>query len=174
MNVLIGVTGGIAAYKAASVVSVLVDLGRQVKVIMTENAKHFVQPLTFSALSHNEVYGDHNRFAADGHIHHIELAEWADVFCIVPATFNTILKIHQGVTDNLLTSTVIPYIPTGKPFYLCPAMNSNMWTELQRRGLNMDRSFIGPEKGKMACGSVGMGKLAQTRTIVNTIIAKGD
>ena len=173
-NILIGVTGCIAAYKAASVVSVL-SQKHDVKVIMTENAKQFVGPLTFSALSHNPVYGDHNRFSPDGHIHHIELAEWADLFAIVPATYNTIIKIIQCHADNLLTSTLIPYrAKENARLIICPAMNFNMWKNLQAYILMHEVQyiydyFVGPIEGKMACGSIGKGKLAKTRDIINKI-----
>lgn len=184
-KIIIGVTGGIAAYKSASVISVLVGQGHSVRVIMTEAAKQFVCPLTFSALSHNPVYGDHNRFANDGHIHHIELAEWADLMVIVPTTYNTIMKIVSGTTDNLLMSTYVPLKGMRKPVIVCPAMNTNMWAELESREI-LDGSLlrmksiheyfektgihmIGPAEGKMACGSIGKGKLASTSDIIDGI-----
>lgn len=179
-KILIGITGGIAAYKAASVVSYLANNGHEVKVIMTEAAKQFVSMLTFSALSHNEVYGDHNRFANDGHIHHIELADWADLFVIVPATYNTIMKIHLGLADNLLMSTLIPYKGMAlnqkgkKPILLCPAMNTNMWNVLLKEGVLPalplpNFSIVEPDEGVLACGAKGMGKLAKTKEIIQNI-----
>lgn len=174
-KILIGVTGGIAAYKAASVVSVLVDKGHDVKVIMTENAKEFVGPVTFSALSHNPVYDDSYEFSDDGHIYHIELAEWADVFAIVPGTYNTINKIMQGLADNLLTSTVVPFLSMPKPFQVYPAMNTNMWYTLTGRINPFDGNLEAPlwlkriGTGKLACGTEGPGKLIPTGEIVAEI-----
>lgn len=178
-NILIGVTGGIAAYKAASVVSVLESKGHDVRVIMTEAATKLVTPVTFSALSHNPVYLDD--FTNDGHIWHIELAEWASLFAIVPATYNTIMKISQGIADNLLTSTVVPYTgayeDTKKPLLIFPAMNTNMYRNLEARGLGSaafglkDGTLVAPvAEGKMACGTVGPGKLLPVREIVNIIV----
>ena len=177
-NILIGVTGGIAVYKAASVVSVLESIGHEVKVIMTESATKFVTPVTFSALSHNPVHLDD--FTNDGHIWHIELAEWASLFAIVPATYNTIMKIAQGIADNLLTSTVIPYVgayeETRKPLLIFPAMNTNMYWNLEARGLGSasfglkDGTFVAPvAEGKMACGTTGPGKLVSTGHIIECI-----
>ena len=184
-NILVGVTGGIAAYKAASVVSALVNQKNAVRVIMTETAKQFVCPLTFSSLSHNPVYGDHNRFGNDGIIHHIELAEWADLMVIVPATYNTIMKIVSGTTDNLLMSTYVPLRGMQKPVIVCPAMNTNMWAELVSREVldgtllrmksvpeyleKIGIQVVGPVEGKLACGATGKGKIAKTETIVNSI-----
>lgn len=172
---LIGVTGGIAAYKAASVVSALVGKGHEVKVIMTENAKKFVGPVTFSALSHNPVYDDSLEFSNDGHIWHIELAEWAEVFAIVPGTYNTIRKIINGTTGNLLTSTVVPCLGAHKPFRVYPAMNTYMWYELQHLFDPFEKVIEVPwlmrtEKGRMACGTEGPGKLIPTKEIVEGII----
>jgi len=174
--IIIGVTGGIAAYKAASVVSVLVKRNYPVKVIMTESAKQFITPLTFSALSHNPVYGDHNRFANDGHIHHIELAEEAKVMAIVPATYNTIRKLINGTLDNLLLNTLIAFRGMGKPIIICPAMNTNMWNDLGffQDGIPIMRKghviIVKPREGTLACGSKGMGIIAHTTNIVDAII----
>lgn len=176
-NVLIGVTGGIAAYKIPSVVSVLKKKGHEVKVIMTEAAKQFITPLTFSSLSKNPVYGEHNRFANDGHIHHIELSEWADVFIIAPATYNTISKMIHRIADNLLTSTIAAYDWKQKGKILVfSAMNTKMYDNIlgKLRLFNVDHGngreayfrTIGPAKGTLACGAYGLGKLISTRKIV--------
>lgn len=173
-RLLIGVTGGIAAYKAASVVSILVDKGHEVKVIMTDNAKKFVGPVTFSALSHNPVYDDSWEFSNDGHIWHIELAEWAEVFAIVPGTYNTIRKIMNGTADNLLTSTIIPYLGAHKSFRVYPAMNTNMWNQLNQyfdfENNRWPEWLMKTEEGKLACGTEGPGKLLPTKKIVEGII----
>lgn len=174
MNILIAVTGGIAAYKIPSVVSALVDKGYSVKVMMTDAAMKFITPLTFSALSHHPVYLDQDQFAHDGHIHHIELAEWADTIAIAPATFNTISKIEQRFADNLVTSTIAA-TSSDKSILIFPAMNVIMWENLCLSGKNIntmkDRriTIFNPAEGKQACGAIGPGKLMDTRTIVELI-----
>jgi len=168
MKVLIGVCGGIAAYKVASVVSVLVSEGHEVKVVMTENATKFITPLTFSALSQNQVYLDD--FTNDGHIHHIELANWADVYAMIPLTYNTTMKLKNGVADNLLTS-IYAAIPEKVTLLFFPAMNSNMYKNLTNMvGLIIgSKSWVQPEVGKMACGTIGPGKLPSVKTIIEKI-----
>jgi phosphopantothenoylcysteine decarboxylase/phosphopantothenate--cysteine ligase len=189
-NILIGVTGGIAAYKIPSLVSVLVDEGHTVRVIMTEASKKFVGPLTFSALSHQPVYDDAKEFGSDGSICHIELAQWADVFAIAPMTAHTGNKILLNLADNLLTSTALAYT---KPLIMFPAMNSNMWDKVKHnyqssgRGLYVvlsrledfwkdykilngcPRVVVQPASGKMACGSIGEGKLVSTSVMLDVI-----
>jgi len=193
-NVLIGVTGGISAYKIPSVVSVLVDKGHDVRVIMTEAAKRFIASLTFSSLSHNPVYDDSKEFYGnDGHIWHVELANWADVFAVAPMTANTGMKIANHIADNLLTSSVMVYT---KPLLLFPAMNVHMWEKFERAYTNCSNGelkvtvkdietfdpksiipnpgcpvtvMFQPATGKMACGDIGEGKLIDTRTIVSFI-----
>lgn len=175
MKVVILVTGSISAYKAASVVSALVGMNHEVKVAMTENAKKFVMPLTYSALSKNEVYDDACAFRSDGHIYHIELAEWADVVCVVPATYNTMMKIVNGICDNLATDIIVPYLGMNKRLIVVPAMNVNMWNRfLEGSGFYLINSpiirFVGPIEGRQACGAVGMGKIAKTIDIVDAIL----
>jgi len=173
MKILIAVTGGIAAYKIPSVVSVLVDKGHFVKVMMTKAAEQFITPLTFSALSHNPVYGEHNRFMPDGHIHHIELADWADIIVVAPATYNTISKIEQNLADNLVTSTIAAFT---KKVLIFPAMNTHMWengcfnsTIFKETNSTRQIAMIPPAEGKMACGTVGPGKLLGVREIIKVI-----
>jgi len=189
-KILIAVTGGIAAYKIPSVVSVLVDKGHDVKVMMTEAAEKFITPLSFSALSHNRVYLDKDHFANDGHIHHIELADWADIIAVAPATYNTISKIRQNFADNLVTSTIAAFT---KKVLIFPAMNVNMWKNLIHEepsvrsqyqnvqphvhlrvrigGFNNRLTIIyEPAEGKQACGAAGPGKLVSTKEIVKLII----
>lgn len=174
-KILIGVTGGIAAYKAASVVSVLESKGHEVRVIMTESATKLVTPVTFSALSHNPVHLDD--FTNDGHIWHIELAEWADVYAIVPATYNSIMKILLGTADNMLVSTTIPYRGMGKKLLIFPAMNTNMYRLFERMknaiaGEVDDIVFEPVSVGKMACGTTGPGKLLPTKSVIEKIEAQ--
>jgi phosphopantothenoylcysteine decarboxylase/phosphopantothenate--cysteine ligase len=180
-SVLIAVTGGIAAYKIPSVVSVLVSTDAyNVKVMMTQAAEKFITPLTLSALSKNPVYTEDMFYANDGHIHHIELADWADILVVAPATYNTISKIIQKFADNLVTSTVAAFT---KKILIFPAMNTHMWENLlktnkgdyshqiQLEQFGTDRLMIiyEPAIGKMACGTEGPGKLSSTRTIVERI-----
>ncbi len=177
-NFLIGVTGGIAAYKAADVISVLVKEEHKVSVIMTENAKRFITPLTLATLSRNPVYDDSAEWASDGTIKHIELSKWADVFAIVPATANTITKIATGIADNLLTSAYLASFngTHNRGVVICPAMNTHMWEKqyIQNHlGVLRERFrhlVVPPEEGLLACGDFGMGKLPSTKKIVEAIL----
>lgn len=189
-NILLGVTGGIAAYKAADLAGALVKESTvagpyQVQVIMTENAKKFITPLTLSTMSRNPVYDDASEWSADGRIKHIELAKWCDLFVIVPATANTISKLAHGVADNLLTSTYLAlsnfceWKPgcVVKSALICPAMNTRMWEAEQTKSnlklIAIDRSLgtliLPPEEGMLACGDTGVGKLPSVRKIVEEI-----
>lgn len=183
-NIVVGVTGGISAYKAASLISILHNgvVGsfppQQVKVVMTENAKKFITPLTLATLSGNPVYDDTSEWLPDGEIKHIELSSWGDVLMIVPATANTIVKLSQGIADNLLTSLFLAW--KYKPVIIAPAMNPRMWENKKVHealltlspdwhvpGLEPHRiRIVPPVEGKMACGDTGMGKLAPTKAIV--------
>jgi phosphopantothenoylcysteine decarboxylase/phosphopantothenate--cysteine ligase len=179
MNILIGVTGGISAYKAADLIGALKHEGYSgIRVIMTERAKDFITPLTLATLSKSSVYDDAKEWAPHGRVDHIELAEWADTFVIAPATANTIAKMVHGIADNLLTSTYLAYnfpYSTGKRVVVCPAMNNRMYdskvTQNNIRVLfNKDDHFIVPPvEGMLACGTLGIGKLAPTRTIIQVI-----
>jgi phosphopantothenoylcysteine decarboxylase/phosphopantothenate--cysteine ligase len=187
-KVLIGVTGGISAYKAASVVSRLTNVGHNVKVIMTEAAQRFITPATFSALSHNPVYRDDNFFSSDGPVVHIDLVDWADFFAVVPATYNTIGKVINAQADNLLTNCIAAWRKT--PLVFFPAMNTNMWENLlekikdnktvsileERNLQHADRwdffvnpywvnkyILMEPAVGMLACGVEGRGKIQPTR-----------
>lgn len=172
-NILIGVTGGIAAYKVADITGALLKYGHSVRIIMTENSKKFITPLTLSTLSKNPVFDDASEWASDGIIKHIELSKWASIFVIVPATANTITKIAESIADNLLTSA---YLAFNKKVVICPAMNTNMWDKLHfQRRLNILRErynhfILDPEVGLLACGDTGMGKLPSTKKIVEYII----
>lgn len=165
-TVLLGVTGCIAAYKACEVLRLLQKAGANVKVVMTPMGAEFVTPATFRALSHNEValaaIAEH-----DEPIHHISLAQEADVFLIAPATANTINKLAAGIGDNLLTTTALA---TEAPLIIAPAMNVHMWRDpstqaaldvLRARGVEI----IEPDEGYLACGDVGEGKLAEVEEI---------
>jgi len=178
MNIIIGVTGGIAAYKVADLAGALIKEGFTVKIIMTESAKKFITPLTLATMSRNPVYDDAAEWAADGPIKHIELAKWCDLFVVVPATANTIAKMAQGIADNLLTSAYLS-LPPEKGVLICPAMNTRMWDKYATRknladiktshATNPKVKIFPPEEGLLACGDIGMGKLPSVRTIVGAI-----
>lgn len=172
-NVLIAVTGGIAAYKAADVVVELTGKGCNVDVIMTENACKFIAPLTFEALSGNKVYTDTFDYSVDASIKHITLAQNADVMAIVPATANAMAKMAHGIADDMLSST---FLAATCPVLVAPAMNTHMYENpamqdnieiLRRRSIE----FIGPAVGKLACGDVAKGVLSPVDEIVDAIMA---
>jgi phosphopantothenoylcysteine decarboxylase/phosphopantothenate--cysteine ligase len=169
-RVLIGVCGGIAAYKVCEVVSTLAKAGVEVRVIVTESATEFVTPLTFATLSRHRAYTDGDFWeASSGRPLHIELGEWADVVAIAPLTANTLAKLAWGLADNLLTNTVLA---SRCPILLAPAMNTDMWEQeaVQRnwRQVLTDKRYRGiePGAGLLACDRVGAGRLAEPRDIV--------
>jgi len=171
-NLLLGVTGGIAAYKACDLVSRLVKKNINVDVIMTKEAVNFVSPLTFQALSHNKVIVDMFDNPKYWEIEHISLAEKADTFAIVPATANIIAKIANGIADDMLTTTVIA---TKSPILIAPAMNTNMYlNKIVQQNIEKLKSFgylfIEPDEGRLACGTYGSGKLADIDIIEKSII----
>ncbi|HET6442265.1 MAG TPA: flavoprotein [Phycisphaerae bacterium] len=171
-EILVGVTGGIAAYKTADLVSRLVQQGAAVSVVMTEHAQRFVGPPTFQALSCRPVYTDlfaEGAYDAD----HIALADRAEAAVVAPATANAIGKLAGGIADDLL-STVL--LALRVPVLLAPAMNEAMWNHpavqanvetLRRRGVR----FVGPEEGRLACGTEGPGRMAEPETILAEIVA---
>jgi phosphopantothenoylcysteine decarboxylase/phosphopantothenate--cysteine ligase len=170
-EILVGVTGGIAAYKAAHLVSLLAQEGAAVSVVLTEHATRFVGPLTFQALSRRPVYTD---LLAEGayDTDHIALADRAEAAVVAPATANVIGKLAAGIADDLL-STVL--LALRVPVILAPAMNEAMWNHpavqanvetLRRRGVR----FVGPEEGRLACGTEGLGRMAEPETILAEIV----
>ena len=170
-EIVLGVTGGIAAYKSAEIVSRLRHLGANVHVIMTKNATEFVSPLTFQTLSANQVVTD--TFAAPEYwnVEHVALAKLAEVFVIAPATANILAKMANGIADDMLSTTVLA---TKAPILTAPAMNTGMWTAeateqnvktLKERGVLM----IGPESGILACGDEGAGRMSEPEAIVEEI-----
>jgi len=170
-KILLGVTGSIAAYKAAEIVSLLKKKGAEVFVIMTESATKFVQPLTFSTLSENPVID--NLFSPGDKItvKHISLAEWADLILIAPATANIVGKIAQGIADDMLTTTVMA--SQAKVFF-APAMNKNMlsnplYLQNVEKLSALRYEFIDSEYGRLACGETGEGRLANIEDIVDTV-----
>ena len=171
-TIIVGVTGGIAAYKACDVVSKLKKLNANIHVIMTESACEFVQPMTFQTLSNNFVINDMFKEPKTWEVEHIELAKKADAFLIVPATANFIGKLAAGIADDMLTTTVMA---TRAPVIIAPAMNTNMYTNRIVQA-NMDKlgdlgyRFIDPALGRLACGDIGAGKLADVDDILAFIV----
>ncbi|WGV58105.1 bifunctional phosphopantothenoylcysteine decarboxylase/phosphopantothenate--cysteine ligase CoaBC [Brevibacillus brevis] len=170
-RIVLGVSGGIAAYKAAALTSKLTQAGALVHVILTESALQFVQPLTFQALSHLPVYTD-TFTEPDPHvISHIELADRADLVLIAPATANVIGKMANGIADDMLTTTVLA---TKAPVMVAPAMNVNMYNHPAVIA-NMDKltaygyRFVEPGVGLLACGWIGKGRLAEPEEIVEAV-----
>ena len=170
-EIVLGVTGGIAAYKSAEIVSRLRHLGAHVHVIMTRNATEFVSPLTFQTLSANQVVTD--TFAAPEYwnVEHVALAKLAEIFVIAPATANILAKMANGIADDMLSTTVLA---TKAPVLVAPAMNTGMWTAaatqanirtLTERGVQM----IGPDSGILACGDEGAGRMSEPAEIVAKI-----
>jgi len=170
--IVLGVTGGVAVYKAADICSALVKRGADVHVIMTEHAKWFVGPGTFRALTNNQVITGLFDEPEHYEIQHVALAERADVMLIAPATANIIGKIAAGIADDMLSTTVSAM---KCPVIIAPAMNCRMWTnpvvqenvgKLQALGYR----FVGPESGRLACGEVGVGRLASAQEIVAEVV----
>lgn len=170
-NIVLGVTGGIAAYKACDLTSKLVQKGANVKVIMTDSATKFVSPLTFQALSRNQVYVDVFEEQKPEKIAHIDLADWANIIIIAPATANTIGNIANGISNDMLTTTLLA---TQAPVYIAPAMNVNMYKhpsviENMKKLTDWGYHFIEPQAGYLACGWIGKGRLEEPETIIETI-----
>ena len=169
--VMLGVTGGIAAYKACELTSRLRKAGAQVYVIMTKNACQFVAPLTFETLSNHPVATDTFARPETWEVEHVALAKRADVFVIAPATANILAKMACGLADDMLSTTVLA---TRAPVLVAPAMNTGMWDNpatqenverLQQRGVH----FIGPEGGFLACGDTGAGRMSEPKDIFDAI-----
>lgn len=166
-RVLLGVTGSIAAYKAAELVRLLVKAGDEVTVVMTPAACRFVQPLTFQTLSRNRVYVDQFAPPAEWKPEHVALADAADLVVVAPATANTLAKMRHGIADNLLTSILLA---TRAPVFVAPAMNDGMWENaatrenvaaLAGRGVRV----VAPGDGELACGTRGRGRMASPQAI---------
>ncbi|NUN66529.1 bifunctional phosphopantothenoylcysteine decarboxylase/phosphopantothenate--cysteine ligase CoaBC [Pseudanabaena biceps] len=172
-HLLIGISGGIAAYKVCEVVSSLAKRGIEVRVIMTRSAAEFVTPLTFATLSRQPAYTDSDFWQpSHGRPLHIELAEWADLFLLAPVTANTLAKLAYGMADNLLTNTVLA---STCPILFAPAMNTSMWQqpsvqENWHKLLQDNRySAIAPTDGILACDAVGTGRMAEPEIILEYI-----
>jgi len=172
-HVVLGVTGGIAAYKACEVVSRLRKLHAEVDVIMTENATKLVQPLTFETLSNRPVCIDTFSRIESWDVKHISLAQKADIMVVAPATANLMAKLAHGIADDMLSTTLLA---TKAPILLAPAMNTGMWIAeatqqnlqtLLKRGVKT----VGPDSGFLACGDTGSGRMSEPAEIVEAIQA---
>ncbi len=172
-RVLIGVGGGIAAYKVCEVVSTLFKSEVEVRTILTNSAQHFITPLTFSTLSRQSAYTDENFWhSSNSRPLHIELAEWADIFLIAPLTANTLAKLAYGMADNLLLNTVLA---STCPILLAPAMNTDMWEQETvkqnwQKILTLSRFHtLDTASGLLACDRVGAGRMAGASEIVSHV-----
>lgn len=171
MKILIAVTGGISAYKAADIISALISTGHEVRVITTDNALNFVTPHVLNVISRGNYVTE-----TPSETKHIELAKWCDAFVVVPATANTIAKLVNGFADNLVTATFLA-LPEDKKRIIFPAMNTNMFFS-EATLLNLKKleelgpgcTIVNPVEGLLACGDYGMGKLPSTRSAVESII----
>jgi len=170
-TIVLGITGGIAAYKAADLASKLTQAGAGVEVIMTESATKFITPLTLRSLTSRPVVTDMFELASEFSIEHVALAEAADIVVIAPATANIIAKLAAGIADDMLSCTVLA---TEAPVVVAPAMNVNMFqnsitqdnlAKLKDRGF----TILGPEYGRLASGKMGLGRLAEVEKIIGTI-----
>ena len=170
-RIILGVTGGIAAYKSPDLVRRLIERGAQVQVVMTQSAKTFLSPSTFQAVSGRRVRDDLWDEAAEASMGHIELARWADLVLIAPATAHTIGSLAAGLAGDLLTTLALA---TDAPILLAPAMNQAMWSKkavqenrtlLESRGIR----FLGPAEGEKACGDQGPGRMLEPIDIVNAV-----
>ncbi|MDR2162776.1 MAG: phosphopantothenoylcysteine decarboxylase [Clostridiales Family XIII bacterium] len=175
-NILLGVTGSIAAYKAADIANRLTKDGHAVDVVMTRNAREFVAPLTFSTLTKRPVYTDSFADVPEYDVEHIGLAKGAEIVVIAPATANIIGKVAGGIADDLLSTVVMAAAGYGKRIVVCPAMNTAMYGNPIVRA-NIDKltelgyAFVEPRESVLACGDLGRGALADTDAITSAITA---
>jgi phosphopantothenoylcysteine decarboxylase/phosphopantothenate--cysteine ligase len=170
-NILIGVTGGIAAYKTATIIRLLVKDGADVKVIMTDHAKEFITPLTLATLSKNPVLTEFFNPVNGDWNSHVDLGLWADIFLIAPATANTIAKMATGVADNLLLTT---YLSVRCPVFIAPSMDVDMLNH-PATIINIEtlkafgNSILEPVSGELASGLSGKGRMAEPEDIVKEV-----
>ena len=172
-NILVGITGGIAAYKSAGIISLLKKKGYNVKVVMTENATKIIGPLTLETLSRNRIYVDMWDSNPHYEVEHISLADWADVVLIAPATYNIIGKVANGIADDMLT-TILAAISVRKPVFFALAMNVNMYENpILKENINKLSSFgyrfIDAEEGLLACNYSAKGRMSEPEDIVDEI-----
>ncbi|MDT0596428.1 bifunctional phosphopantothenoylcysteine decarboxylase/phosphopantothenate--cysteine ligase CoaBC [Glaciecola petra] len=170
-NVLLGICGGIAAYKTPDLVRKLTAHGANVRVVLTDSASHFVSALSLQAVSGNKVSAQLLDEEAEAGMGHIELARWADYFVVAPATANTIAKLCYGLADDLLSTLALA---TTAPLFIAPAMNQQMWaapatTENMQTLKNRGAIVLGPAAGEQACGDVGYGRMLEPDDIADAL-----
>lgn len=172
-KILLAVTGGIAAYKSLELLRLLKKQGAEVRVVMTKSATAFIQPLSFQALSGHTVHYELLDVEAENAMGHIELARWADVFVIAPATANTLAKMAHGLADDLVSTL---YLAANCPVYVASAMNHVMWNHLATQAnvkilQSHSVNLISPESGEQACGEIGVGRMAEPETICARLVS---
>jgi phosphopantothenoylcysteine synthetase/decarboxylase len=172
LNILLGVSGGIAAYKVVDLASKLAAAGAAVKTVMTENACRFVGPKSIEAVTGSAVFTSLWSKSEEHRIKHVSLVDWADIIVLAPATANIIGKIANGICDDLLSSTFC--VCWRKPILLAPAMNGNMWhNPVVQRNLKILREMgfnsIGPTKGRLADGTIAEGRMSEPKDILEAI-----
>lgn len=172
LNILLGVSGGIAAYKAVDLAGKLTAAGARLNTVMTESACRLVGPKTFEAVTRSAVFISQWSTSEEYKISHIALADWADIVVVAPTTANIIGKVANGICDDLLSTTLCAC--WRKPRLCAPAMNSNMWTSpaVQRNVKlikEMGFELIGPQEGRLACGAEGIGRMAEPQDILEAI-----
>ena len=177
MRVIVGITGGIAAYKAPQLVRLLKKQGHEVQCVATRHALEFVTPLTLETVSGNRLYSELFAPVNDHSTEHIALKDWGDIMVVAPATANCIGKLASGIADDALSTLLLAF--SHKPLYLAPAMNTDMWEHpavqqnlatLKARGVNI----IAPAEGELACGATGAGRMAEPEEIIQAIGLAGD
>ncbi|MFT7496362.1 MAG: phosphopantothenoylcysteine decarboxylase/phosphopantothenate--cysteine ligase, partial [Urechidicola sp.] len=171
-KILLGITGGIAAYKSAELVRLFIKANFEVRVVMTKSAREFVQPLTYQALSGHRVYTDTFDGEADSAMDHIELARWADLMLIAPASSNTLAKLASGYADNLLLTLCLAF---KKAVAVVPAMNQQMYANSATQNnivqlKNQQKLIWGPASGEQACGDIGPGRMLEPEEIVRRVM----
>ena len=175
-NILLGVTGGIAAYKSAEIVRHLKKSGASVRVVMTKSAEEFITPLTLQALSGNRVSTELLDTESEAAMGHIELAKWADGILIAPATANTIARLSSGRGDDLLSTVTLAF---DGPISLAPAMNQAMWRDNRTQDnlnklITQDFGICGPGSGEQACGDTGLGRMLEPLEILEIFSSSFD
>ncbi|MFY1825578.1 bifunctional phosphopantothenoylcysteine decarboxylase/phosphopantothenate--cysteine ligase CoaBC [Myxococcus fulvus] len=174
-RIVVGVAGGIAAYKACELVRELGRAGAEVRVAMTESARQFVTPLTFQALSGHPVLTDYFDPSQEGNFGHLDLARWAEAFVVAPATADLLARVRAGMANDAVTTSLLAF---RGPVVLAPAMNVAMWDNAQTQenvaalAAHARFSFVGPGAGLLACGDVGEGRLADVFAIVAGVAAR--
>jgi phosphopantothenoylcysteine decarboxylase/phosphopantothenate--cysteine ligase len=172
VDVLLGVSGGVAAYKAVELASKLTSAGAKVTTVMTQNACKFIQPRSFQAVTASMVYTSMWFEVSEYNIEHIVIAEQARIVVVAPATANIIAKMANGICDDLLSTTLCACWQ--KPVVVAPAMNENMWNNpavqwnIKSLG-EMGFEIVGPETGRLACGSEGIGRMSEPQDILRAV-----